>query len=174
MTSTCVVVMGVSGAGKSTVADLLGQRLEWTVAEADEFHPESNVEKMASGVPLTDSDRLPWLSAMRDWITRHSADETNTIVTCSALKRSYRDHLRDTPALVRFLCLSGTSDVIGSRLGERSGHFMPASLLDSQLSAFEPLLPDENGVTVDVTRPPEEITRTAVTALGLDARTAAC
>jgi gluconokinase len=173
MTSTCLVVMGVSGAGKSTVAQLLGRGLGWATAEADEFHPEANIEKMTNGIPLTDADRLPWLSTMRDWITRRGEDGVNTIVTCSALKRTYRDHLRQSRARVRFVHLSGSAETIGTRLTERSGHFMPASLLDSQFGDLEPLRPDEDGATVDVIHPPEEIARLTITALGLDACPAA-
>lgn len=168
MTPTCLVVMGVSGVGKSTVARLLGDRLAWDVAEADDFHPEVNIKKMTDGVPLNDADRLPWLSAMRDWIAARAATSANTVVTCSALKSTYRDLLRQSAARIRFVHLCGAPAVIGQRLAERSGHFMPASLLDSQFGVLEPLRAGEDGVTVDVTDPPEELTRRALVSLGLE------
>lgn len=173
MTSTCLVVMGVSGAGKSTVAQLLGQELGWATAEADEFHPAANIEKMTNGIPLTDADRSPWLSAMRDWIARRGEDGASTIVTCSALKRTYRDHLRGSRTRVRFVHLSGSPGTIGARLTERSGHFMPTSLLDSQFGDLEPLRPDEDGVVIDVTHSPEEVARLTIRGLALDACPAA-
>ena len=166
---TCVVVMGVSGSGKSTVARSLADRLDWPMAEADEFHPAANIGKMSAGTPLTDADRAPWLAAIRDWITERAAAGRSTVVTCSALKRAYRDVLRDADARVRFLHLHGTADVIGDRMRHRSGHFMPPSLLRSQFDTLEPLRPDEDGVAVDVTRTPEKIVEEAVTRLDLAA-----
>ncbi|PSL51638.1 gluconate kinase (SKI family) [Saccharothrix carnea] len=164
---TCVVVMGVSGAGKSTVARALADRLAWPLAEADEFHPPANIAKMSAGTPLTDADRAPWLAAIRDWITARAAAGESTVVTCSALKRTYRDVLREAGARVRFLHLDGTADVIGDRLRHRSGHFMPPSLLRSQFDALEPLRPDEDGAAVGVADPPELIAEHAVTRLDL-------
>ncbi|XVS61153.1 gluconokinase [Actinosynnema sp. CA-299493] len=166
---TCVVVMGVSGSGKSTVARLLADRLDVPMAEADEFHPAANIGKMSAGTPLTDADRAPWLAAIRDWITGCAAAGESAVVTCSALKRAYRDVLRAADARVRFLHLRGTHDVIGDRLRHRSGHFMPPSLLGSQFDALEPLEPDEDGVAVDVSRTPELIVEEAVTRLDLAA-----
>ncbi|MEU4766064.1 gluconokinase [Actinosynnema sp. NPDC023794] len=166
---TCVVVMGVSGSGKSTVARMLADRLGRPMAEADEFHPAANIGKMSAGTPLTDADRAPWLAAIRDWITERAAAGESTVVTCSALKRAYRDVLRDADARVRFLHLHGTADVIGERMRHRSGHFMPPSLLRSQFDALEPLTSDEDGVAVDVTRTPELIVEEAVTRLDLAA-----
>ncbi|MFG3340319.1 gluconokinase [Glycomyces sp. NPDC048151] len=157
MTTTCLVVMGVSGSGKSTVARLLADRLGAPMAEADEFHPEANIAKMSAGVPLTDADREPWLLALRDWISEHDAAGRGSVVTCSALKRSYRDLLRGATARVRFVHLSGSREVIGERLSHRSGHFMPPSLLDSQFADLEPLGDNEDGITVDVTATPEQI-----------------
>ena len=157
MTTTCLVVMGVSGSGKSTIAALLAERLGWPMAEADEFHPETNIAKMASGIPLTDVDREPWLRSLRDWISEQDAEGRSTVVTCSALKRSYRDLLRGATSRVRFVHLSGTREVIGARLAGRSGHFMPPSLLDSQFADLQPLGADEDGITVDVDAAPEEI-----------------
>jgi gluconokinase len=157
MTTTCLVVMGVSGSGKSTVARLLADRLGRPMAEADEFHPEANIAKMSAGIPLTDADREPWLLALRDWISEHDAAGQGTVVTCSALKRSYRDLLRGASARVHFVHLSGSREVIGERLASRSGHFMPPSLLNSQFADLEPLGDDEDGITVDVTATPEQI-----------------
>ncbi|MEV8435958.1 gluconokinase [Actinosynnema sp. NPDC051121] len=162
---TCVVVMGVSGSGKSTVARLLADRLAWPMAEADEFHPPANIAKMSAGTPLTDADRAPWLAALRDWITDRAAAGESTVVTCSALKRAYRDVLREAGARVRFLFLHGTADVIADRMGRRSGHFMPPSLLRSQFDALEPLRSDEDGAAVDVAQPPEPIVEQAVARL---------
>ncbi|MFD0203423.1 MULTISPECIES: gluconokinase [Saccharothrix] len=164
---TCVVVMGVSGAGKSTVARALADRLAWSLAEADEFHPPANIAKMSAGTPLTDADRAPWLAAIRDWVTARAAMGESTVVTCSALKHAYRDVLREAGARVRFLHLDGTADVIDDRLRHRSGHFMPPSLLRSQFDALEPLRPDEDGAAVGVADPPELIVEHAVTRLDL-------
>jgi gluconokinase len=166
---TCVVVMGVSGSGKSTVARALADRLRWPMAEADEFHPAANIEKMSAGTPLTDADRAPWLAAIRVWVTERAAAGESTVVTCSALKRDYRDVLRDAHARVLFLHLHGAADVIGERMRHRSGHFMPPSLLRSQFDTLEPLRSDEDGVAVDVTLTPELIVEEAVTRLDLAA-----
>jgi gluconokinase len=157
MATTCLVVMGVAGSGKSTVARLLADRLGRPMAEADDFHPEANIAKMRSGTPLHDADREPWLLSLRDWISEHDAEGRGTVVTCSALKRNYRDLLRGATARVRFVHLSGTREVIGERLAARSGHFMPPSLLDSQFADLEPLGDDEDGITVDVTAPPAQV-----------------
>jgi len=157
MATTCLVVMGVSGSGKSTIARLLSDRLGWPMAEADEFHPAANIKKMSAGTPLTDADREPWLRSLRDWISEHDGAGRSTVVTCSALKRSYRDVLREATALVRFVHLAGTREVIGDRLASRSGHFMPPSLLDSQFADLQPLGADEDGITVDVAAAPERI-----------------
>ena len=120
-----LVVMGVAGSGKTTLATLLGERLGWATAEADDFHPPSNIAKMASGTPLDDADRWPWLAAIRDWMNGHSAPGTGTIVTCSALKRSYRDLLRQADGTVRFIHVTGAPSTIARRLEHRTGHFMP-------------------------------------------------
>lgn len=161
---SAVVVMGVSGSGKTTVAELLARRLGWTEAEADDFHPPANVAKMHDGIPLTDADRLPWLESLRDWI---SAAPGSVIITCSALKRSYRDLLRTADADVRFLHLDGDPAVIRRRMTARRDHFMPPALLDSQLATLEPLQPEEPGVLVDIDQSTEQIADQAVRALGL-------
>lgn len=162
---TAVVVMGVSGCGKTTVAELLAARLGWPLAEADDFHPVANKDKMAAGIPLTDIDRQPWLTALRDWIDESPG---STIITCSALKRSYRALLASADARVRFLHLHGDPGVIRSRMARRRGHFMPTSLLDSQLATLEPLQPDEHGVVVDIADPPEVIVDEAIADLELN------
>jgi gluconokinase len=142
-----IVVMGVSGSGKSTVSAALAQRLRVPFADADDFHPPANIAKMASGQALNDDDRYPWLDAIGQWLTEHP---DGGVMSCSALKRKYRDQLRRHCADVDFLYLSGSPEVIGRRQASRPGHFMPASLLASQFSTLEPLEPDERGVTVDV------------------------
>jgi len=162
---TALVVMGVAGSGKTTVAELLGERLGWPTAEADDFHSPENKAKMASGVPLTDADRGPWLASIRDWIT---ASGTNVVVTCSALRRSYRDVLRAAEARVRFVHLDGSVQTIGTRIQARTGHYMPPTLLPSQLSTLEPLSVGEDGVVVGVEGTPEGIVDRAVRALGLE------
>ena len=161
---TAIIVMGVAGCGKSTVAELLTERLGWTMAEGDDFHSPENKAKMASGTPLTDADRKPWLEAIRDWLDRTPG---NAVVTCSALRRSYRDILGTARGRVRFLHLHGTPAVLGSRIGGRTGHFMPPGLLVSQLETLEPLGPDEDGTVVDVSASPEEIVELALTRLAL-------
>jgi gluconokinase len=163
---TAIVVMGVSGSGKTTIARLLGKRLGWQVAEADEFHSQANVDKMSAGTPLSDADRKPWLESIRDWI---SAADGNVVLTCSALRRGYRDTLSDANARVRFLHLDGTRDLIGNRIQARTDHFMPPALLGSQLSTLEPLDPDEDGVVVTVDGTPAEIADRALAALDLSA-----
>jgi gluconokinase len=141
----------------TALADALG--VEY--AEADKFHPPANIAKMSSGTPLTDEDRWPWLDSIADWIAAH--EKSGGVVTSSALKRRYRDVLRgggDT----WFLHLNGDRDLIADRLKQRTGHFMPASLLDSQLADLEPLEPDESGLTVNAGDPPDQIMKAATTA----------
>lgn len=161
-----LVLMGVASSGKTTVATLLAERLGVTYAEADQFHPQANIAKMSSGTPLTDEDRWPWLVALRDWLSSEAAAGRGGVVTCSALKRSYRDLLRAAQGEVWFVHLSGTPDLLAERMGRRTGHFMPASLLPSQLAALEPLDPDEPGWTIDVAATPEEIATEILDRLG--------
>lgn len=156
--------MGVAGSGKTTTASLLAERLGWTVAEADDFHSAANVAKMSAGTPLDDADRQPWLESIRDWI---SAAEGNVFITCSALRRRYRDVLRGAEAKVRFLHLDGSKGLIGERMQARTDHFMPPALLDSQLATLEPLEPDEDGVVIEVTGSPAEVAAQAIQELGL-------
>jgi len=141
--------MGVSGSGKSSVAALLAGRLGWPFAEGDDMHPEANIAKMASGHPLDDADRAPWLERIADWIAQRRAAGEAGIVTCSALKRRYRDVLRG-PGVV-FVHLAGSKEAISGRLVARTGHFMPPALLDSQFADLEPLGPDEDAIVIEVT-----------------------
>jgi gluconokinase len=149
--------MGVSGSGKSTTADEVVRRLGWDFAEGDDFHPASNVDKMRAGIPLTDDDRWPWLRSLADWIGRHEREGRSAVVTCSALKRSYRDLLREGHPSVWFAHVAEDPDLIRSRIEHRTGHYMPPSLLDSQLATLEPLQPDEPGVEVSGSGPPDAV-----------------
>ena len=142
-----IVVMGVSGSGKSTVGAALAQRLRVPFGDADDFHPAANVAKMTAGQPLDDDDRYPWLETIGQWLVDH---RDGGVMSCSALKRKYRDQLRRHCPEVRFLHLSGTPDVIGRRQASRPGHFMPATLLNSQFETLEPLDSDEAGIVIDV------------------------
>ena len=141
-----LVVMGVSGSGKTTVGTALAAELGVPFVDADDLHPAENVARMAAGVPLTDDDRWPWLALVGERLA--GADATGLVVACSALKRSYRDAIRQKAPEVRFVFLDAGRALLESRVRDRPGHFMPASLLDSQLAALEPLAPDEPGVTV--------------------------
>ena len=144
MSEPCfVVVMGVSGSGKSTVARALAERLGCELLEGDDLHPPANVAAMAAGRPLTDADRRPWLDAIGSWMDRRAAEGVGAVVTCSALRRSYRDRLRHGRPHVTFCHLTVDPAVLERRMTSRSGHFMPASLLPSQLATLEPLGPDQ-------------------------------
>lgn len=162
-----LVVMGVTGTGKSTVAGLLAGELGWDLEEGDDLHPAANVAKMHAGTPLTDDDRWPWLDRIAAWISMHTASGTPGIITCSSLKRSYRDRIRG-PGVV-FVHLSADRDAIFARLSARMNHFMPPALLDSQLATLEPLEPDERGVVVTLGGRPRDEARRALEALGLGA-----
>ena len=142
-----IVVMGVSGSGKSTVGAALAQRLRVPFADADDFHAPAGIAKMSAGHALDDDDRHPWLEKIGEWLAAHPG---GGVMSCSALKRSYRDQLRSHSPHTRFLHLHGTPEVIGRRQASRPGHFMPATLLRSQFDTLEPLQPDEDGVTIDV------------------------
>ncbi|MFM7399094.1 MAG: gluconokinase [Verrucomicrobiota bacterium] len=146
-----LVFMGVSGCGKSTVAALHARATGATLIEADDFHPPANVAKMRSGIPLTDADRAGWLSAMAGRIAEGRARGEAMAITCSALKRSYRDRLRAADPDLIFIHLTGSRELLAARIVARKGHFMPPGLLDSQLAALEPpVAPDERCVTVDI------------------------
>lgn len=163
MAYTHLVVMGVAGAGKSTVAALLAERLGWSYAEADDFHPRANIAKMAAGAPLSDADRQPWLRAVRDWLSRQAG---HTVVACSALRRAYRDVLREAGGRVRFVHLSGDPRLVAERVERRDDHFWPPELLPTQYQTLEPLAADEDGVEIDLATPLEGIAQRVVDWLG--------
>lgn len=160
-----LVLMGVSGSGKSTVAALLADRLGWPFAEGDQLHPAANVAKMRAGHPLTDADRGPWLQRVAAWIDEQLAAGRSAVVTCSALRRSYRDVLRRDE--VTFVYLAGNSALIADRLAHRRGHFMPAGLLASQFAELEPPEADERALCMDVAGPPAVLAGEIVSALRL-------
>ena len=155
--SITIVLMGVSGVGKSTVMAALERRMTARFAEGDDFHPESNVRLMRAGTALTDEDRWPWLRAIADWIGGCERDGVDGVVTCSALRRRYRDVLRDGHPSVNFVHLTLGPAALEERLASREGHYMPASLLASQLETLEPLGSDEPGFEIDADRSPSEI-----------------
>jgi gluconokinase len=157
-----LVVMGVTGSGKSTVGAALALRLRVPFADADDFHGEANVAKMSAGIPLDDADRLPWLRSVGSWLAEHAA--TGGVMSCSALKRGYRDILRDPAPTVIFVHLDGDAEVIRRRVANRPGHFMPVSLVNSQLDTLEPLEPDERGIVLDFGRPVDELVETYLAA----------
>jgi gluconokinase len=157
-----VVVMGVAGSGKSTVAPRLAAALDAAFAEGDAFHPPASIEKMAGGAPLDDDDRRPWLLAIATWL---GAQDAGAVASCSALKRRYRDLLRaDLPDLF-FVHLDGDPDLLRSRVAQRAGHFMPASLVDSQLADLDGLATGEAGVTLDIAAPADALVAAAVAAV---------
>lgn len=159
-TGPLLVVMGVSGSGKSTVGAALAHELGVPFGDADDFHPAANVAKMAAGVPLDDEDRAPWLETIGRWLASH---EGGGVVSCSALKRAYRDRLRDHAPYVEFVHLHGSYDVIARRQASRPGHFMPASLLQSQFDTLEPLEADEAGLVLDVDQTVDQLVEQAMT-----------
>src|ERR1700739_584553 len=143
-----IVVMGVSGSGKSTVGAALAQRLRLPFADADDFHPPANIAKMKAGIPLDDDDRNPWLEAIGGWLAERCTG--GGVMSCSALKRKYRDQLRRHCPQTEFVHLGGSPEVIAARQASRPGHFMPASLMRWQFATLQPLEPDERGVTLDM------------------------
>ncbi|WP_171151263.1 gluconokinase [Flexivirga aerilata] len=167
--SQFVIVMGVSGSGKTTVAKGIAQVMDWLFAEGDDFHPQANVDKMAAGIPLTDEDRWPWLRAIGTWIDEHESDGRSAVVTCSALKRVYRDLLREGRPNVRFCHVDVPEDVLKERLAQRTGHYMPPSLLPSQLATLEPLQAGEPGVVVEARGNPAQVLQEVLDGLGLTA-----
>ncbi len=158
--------MGVSGTGKSTIAAHLERLLGWAFLEGDSLHPRQNLEKMSSGIPLTDEDRAPWLDALADWTAVQHVEGHATIMTCSALRRRYRELLTYGAPGTFFVHLVGVPALIVERMTARQ-HFMPASLLDSQLATLEPLGQDEAGQTFDIADPPDVIALRVVDELGL-------
>lgn len=162
LASPVAVVMGVSGSGKTTVGRLLASRLGVPYAEADDFHPPTNVDKMSAGIALSDDDRWPWLRSIAGWIREHAE---GGVISCSALKHAYRDLLRSAGGRVWFLHLDGSRTLIAARLAERKGHFMPPALLDSQFADLEPLTPGEPGLRVDIADSPDAIVDSTIDAL---------
>jgi gluconokinase len=162
-----LVFMGVSGCGKTTVAAILAGRLGWPFEEGDALHPQANVEKMAAGHPLTDEDRAPWLEKVARWVEERLDAGENGIITCSALKRSYRDVINRRRSGVLFVYLAGSRETIGARLAVRHGHFMPSSLLDSQFADLEEPTSDEPAIRVDIGPAPDEIAQGILEKLGL-------
>ena len=161
-----LIVMGVSGSGKSTIAASLAKRLDWTFEDGDRFHPASNVAKMAAGHPLTDEDRWPWLQAIADEIDRVCAAGGHVVIACSALKRAYRNLLIHGRSDVRIVFLKGTKALIADRLALRKYHFMPPGLLDSQFKTLEPPESDEHVITAPIAATVETIVENIVRQLG--------
>lgn len=157
--------MGVSGAGKTTLATGLAHTLNVRFEEGDALHPRANVEKMAAGQALSDEDRAPWLARVREWIDTQLDHGQSGIITCSALKRAYRDALRAKRTNVVFVYIEGDEDLIRQRLDGRTGHFMPPTLLASQFAALEPPADDEHAITVSAADPPQDQIRKAIAAL---------
>jgi gluconokinase len=166
-----VILMGVSGSGKTTVGEALARRLHLPFIEADALHPKTNVDKMAAGIPLTDADRWPWLDVVGAKLEHVRLEGEGVIATCSALKRAYRDRLRaNVEGPIQFVLLDSPRHVLAARMASRRGHFMPASLLDSQLATLERPLPGEGVMVLDGTRPIAELVETIADAICSGAR----
>ncbi|MBO2456468.1 gluconokinase [Actinomadura violacea] len=163
-----ILIAGVSGSGKTTVGGMLAERLGWDYAEADAFHSAANIAKMRAGHPLTDADRAPWLRAIAAWIDDRLSSGRPGVVTCSALKRAYRDELAGGRPAVRTVLLDGDRDVIAERMRRRHGHFFGAGLLDSQFADLERPAPDEHVLTVPITDSPEETVDRIIKSLDLE------
>jgi gluconokinase len=162
-----LVLMGVSGCGKTTVAAIVAGRVGWPFEEGDALHPESNIAKMKAGQPLDDNDRAPWLETVADWVAARLDAGEGGVITCSALKRAYRNRIDRRGTGVTFVYLAGTRQVIGERLAARHGHFMPPALLDSQFADLEEPAPDEPAIRVDLGPSPAELAETIIDTLGL-------
>lgn len=158
-----VTVMGVSGSGKTTVGAALAQRLGVPFADADDFHPPANVAKMSAGIPLDDEDRIPWLRTIGAWMAGHAA--TGAVMSCSALRRTYRDLLREAAPEQVFVHLAGSQETVARRVAGRPGHFMPAALVESQFATLEPLDADERGVTLDLDQSVDDLVAEAAAAV---------
>jgi gluconokinase len=170
--ATHLVVMGVAGSGKSTIAAALSKHLGWACAEADEFHPQANIAKMSQGTPLQDEDRWPWLQEIQDWMTAQARAGHSTVLTCSALKQSYRQLLSEAEGRVVFIHLHGDAALLSQRMQGREGHFMPPTLLPSQLATLEPLTAaelDAGSLRLDITQAPEDLIGEILAALKLPA-----
>jgi len=167
MKPSVLVLMGVSGCGKTTVAAILASRLGWPFEEGDALHPQTNIEKMAAGHSLTDVDRWPWLAKVADWIDKRLDAGENGLITCSALKRSYRDLINRRGSGLMFVFLAGSKETIAARLAARRGHFMRASLLDSQFADLEEPAADEPAIRVDIGPPAAEIAEQIIEDFGL-------
>jgi carbohydrate kinase (thermoresistant glucokinase family) len=168
--STILLVMGVAAAGKTALAQALVDRLGWPYQEGDVLHPPENVAKMHGGTPLTDDDRWPWLDRIAGWIDERIAAGENGVVTCSALKRVYRARLTSGRPAVKILFLHGSRGLLAARIAARTDHFMPPSLLDSQLATLEPPAPEEAALWLEVTRPAAVLAERAIADLGLSRR----
>jgi len=168
--STAIIVMGVSGAGKSTIASRLAQRLNRPLLEGDSFHPPQNIEKMKRGIPLADEDRLPWLLAIAARIDAARQAHQQVVVTCSALKRAYRATLAASHSDVGFVYLKGAKELIARRLASRAGHFMPAQLLDSPFAALQEPAVDEPSIVVAIDGAPDEIVESIVEKFAMETR----
>ena len=164
---SALIIMGVAGSGKTTTASLLSERLGWSYRDADSFHPPASIEKMSRGEALGDEDRWPWLAAIGAWIDGHLARGESTVVTCSALKRAYRDRLVAGRSRAHLVHLGGEKGLIAGRMGARLDHFMPLDLLDSQFATLEPPGADEGVLAVAVTQSPEEVVGQIVAMLDL-------
>jgi carbohydrate kinase (thermoresistant glucokinase family) len=167
MRNPILLLMGVSGSGKTTIGAMLAGRLGWKYAEADDFHPPANVEKMHNGIPLDDEDRKPWLEATAEWM---KDQDRPAVVTSSALKRKYRDMLRAGRPDLRLVYLDGSRELIGNRMAARHGHFFPEQLLDSQFADLEPPGPEENPLIVSIDGPPERVVDEIIDRTGLTPR----
>jgi gluconokinase len=165
---SAIVVMGVSGSGKSTIASMLAQRLHWVYEDADWFHPKSNIEKMHHGEPLNDEDRWPWLRAIAEWIDATRSAGGHGVVACSALKRAYRDILIGDRRDVRLVFLKGDRDLIARRIAARADHFMPSTLLESQFATLQEPQADERPIVVTIVPHPREIVEAIVSELGVE------
>jgi carbohydrate kinase (thermoresistant glucokinase family) len=168
-----LLIMGVSGSGKSTIAEIVSKRLGWTFQEGDDLHPQANIAKMKAGIALTDADRLPWLERVAAWIDRQRARGEPGVVTCSALKRSYRQIVIGDRPEVQLVYLRGSRELIAARVAERRGHFMPPSLLDSQFETLEEPGPDEDPLTVDIGGSADEVADEIVRRVASSPRAAA-
>ena len=165
-----IIVMGVAGSGKSSVGGMIAERLGWPFLEGDAFHTTANKAKMEGGTPLTDEDRWPWLDAMAAHLGKIDAAGANAVLACSALRKTYRDRLRAGADNMQFVHLAGTKALLATRIGGRTGHYMPPALLDSQLATLEPPGPDEGAITLDIGKPVDTLADAVLAALELNSR----